>query len=79
MADSTTSLTFLDPQPQPGDPDRVWFVIPSSGTGLYAVSRSSCSCPYGAHNHATITEKPCKHLKHLLGLLGETPEDSTNE
>jgi hypothetical protein len=65
------SVRFLDPQPQVGDPDRVWFVVPSSGTGLYAVTRTSCSCPWGAHHPDDFLAHPCKHWHHLKHLLDE--------
>jgi predicted nucleic acid-binding Zn finger protein len=71
---STCSVAFLDPQPQPGE-DRVWFVIPSSGTGLYAVSRTACSCPWGIHHKEDITEHPCKHLVALLRALEPATDD----
>jgi hypothetical protein len=67
---SIRPITFIDPQPQPGDPDRVWFCIPSSGSGLYAVTRERCSCPAG-----TYREEVCKHRKHLLVCLGEDADE----
>lgn len=70
MTDSTSPITFIDPQPQPGDEDRVWFCIPSSGTGLYAVTRTSCSCPAGTHRKESV----CRHRKHLLECLEEGRE-----
>ena len=74
MADSTCSITFIDPQPKPGDPDRVWFCESSSGKGLYAVTRTSCSCPYGKHHPDDFLDRPCKHHRHLLELLQENAQ-----
>jgi hypothetical protein len=64
---SIRPITFIDPQPQPGDPDRVWFAESRSGKGLYAVTRTSCSCPAGKYREGV----PCSHRKHLLVCLGE--------
>lgn len=79
MTDSTSPITFLDPQPQPGDPDRVWFAKPRSGTGIYAVTRTHCSCPWGAHHPDDFLAKPCAHWRALITLLDEMPEDTVHE
>jgi hypothetical protein len=71
MDGSTGPIAFLDPQPQPGDPDRVWFAKSRTSSTLYAVTRTSCSCPWGVHHPDDFLAKPCRHHKHLLELLDE--------
>ena len=76
MDDSTGHLVdFLDPQPQPGE-DRVWFARSSTGTGLYAVTRTSCSCPWGSR-HTAPEDKACRHRVDLLRRLD--PKEQPHE
>jgi len=71
---SITPITFLDPQPTPGDEDRIWFSPSRTGTGIYSVTRSSCSCPAGTFR----PEMLCAHRRHLLECLQE-PDESVAE
>ncbi len=76
MDSSTSSMTFVGAQPDPNHPDLTYLCKSSDGTKLYAVTATTCSCPWATHNKQHLLDHPCRHIKGLRNLLDLDTEDA---
>jgi hypothetical protein len=79
MADSICSTTFVGIQPDPNHPDLTYLARSSKGDRTYAVTATTCSCPWGTHNREHLLDKPCRHVRDLRNLLDLDREKSTDD
>jgi hypothetical protein len=79
VANSISPIVFVGTQPDPEHPDLTYLVRSSKGDKTYAVTTTTCSCPWGTHNKEHLADHPCRHLAELLRRLDPDTDESLPE